>query len=396
MERYNLRSKGQEICVPVQLQMAGDGELFTQDLGSSHPDPGQVTFQSNGASDSDSELDLSDIFKNSDNEIHSPSKHGFQRGPNQQGHSGDGVACNKTVIDQNEINMQILKQLSHLGERLTNIENKGGVCKKSSDKSKIKNPNKVRPTQKAAQARSVPQGLGGVSNSTHPTFPTPGQIIADELIQQQVQERLKQLSENISQGKEKIKSQRGGSVDVFVNNRVKWPHEFILSGTNKERISYDQLSPVQWMAGFCRTMRDQPDVKIREHMLDYVIHLLEDAQDFSWSAAKASHAVLLCRMEQGEISGWTESEKIERIRRAHAQRHVTAPSEKGQKGQDKTQHASKVLTCLYFNKNTCLQKNSHETRGVLYRHICLACFTAEGKEYPHSQLHCRKSKAKNQ
>ena len=137
MERYNLRSKGQEICVPVQLQMAGDGELFTQDLGSSHPDPGQVTFQSNGASDSDSELDLSDIFKNSDNEINSPSKHGFQRGPDQQGHSGDGVACNKTVIDQNEINMQILKQLSHLGERLTNIEKKGGVCKKSSDKSKI-------------------------------------------------------------------------------------------------------------------------------------------------------------------------------------------------------------------------------------------------------------------
>ena len=47
MERYNLRStRGQEICVPVQLQMAGDRELYSQELGSSHPDPGQVTFQS--------------------------------------------------------------------------------------------------------------------------------------------------------------------------------------------------------------------------------------------------------------------------------------------------------------------------------------------------------------
>ena len=82
-------------------------------------------------------------------------------------------------------------------------------------------------------------------------------------------------------------------MDVYVNTRVKWPHEFVLSGTNKERVTYDQLSPVQWMAGFCWTMRDQPDTKIREHMLDYIIHLLEDAQDFSWSAAKASHAVLL-------------------------------------------------------------------------------------------------------
>ena len=226
--------------------------------------------------------------------------------------------------------------------------------------------------------------MGGVSNSIHPTFPTPGQIKNDELIQQQVQERLKQLSEILSQGKEKIKSQRGGSVDVHVNTRVKWPHEFVLSRTNKEKVTYDQLSPVQWMAGFCQTMRDQPDTKIREHMLDYVIHLLEDAQDFSWSAAKASHAVLLCHMEQGEISGWADCDKIECIRRAHAQRHVTAPPppEKGQKRQDKNQQSSKVLPCLYFNKNTCVQKSSHET--VMYRHICAACFSAKGKAFVHS------------
>ena len=40
---------------------------------------------------------------------------------------------------------------------------------------------------------------------------------------------------------------------------------------------------------------------VREHMLDYVIDLLDDATDFSWASVKASHAVLLCRMEQGEI-----------------------------------------------------------------------------------------------
>ena len=75
MERYNLRStRGQEICVPVQLQMAGDRELYSQDLGSSHPDPGQVTFQSDCTSDSDSELNLSDVFKNLDVETGSPSK----------------------------------------------------------------------------------------------------------------------------------------------------------------------------------------------------------------------------------------------------------------------------------------------------------------------------------
>ena len=33
---------------------------------------------------------------------------------------------------------------------------------------------------------------------------------------------------------------------------------------------------------------------IREHILDYIINLLDDATDFYWALAKASHAVLLC------------------------------------------------------------------------------------------------------
>ena len=47
-------------------------------------------------------------------------------------------------------------------------------------------------------------------------------------------------------------------------------------------------------------------------MLDNVINLLEDTNDVSW----ASHAVLLCSMEQGEITGWSDVEKIDRIRHA--------------------------------------------------------------------------------
>ena len=185
-------------------------------------------------------------------------------------------------------------------------------------------------------------------------------------------------------------------MDVYVNTRVKWPHEFILSGTNKERVTYDQLSPVQWMAGFCRAMRDQPDTKIREHMLDYVIQLLEDAEDFSRSAAKASHAVLLCCMEQGEISGWADCDKIEHIQRAHVQRHVTAPLKKVKKVKIRINNLAKSFHACILTKNTCIQKSSRETRGVLYRHICSACFSAEGKAYAHSQADCRKSKPKNQ
>ena len=58
-------------------------------------------------------------------------------------------------------------------------------------------------------------------------------------------------------------------------------------------------------------------------MLAYLIALLDDANDFSWQSAKASHVVLLCRMEQGEIASWSETDKIDRVRRANVQRHTT-------------------------------------------------------------------------
>ena len=51
-------------------------------------------------------------------------------------------------------------------------------------------------------------------------------------------------------------------------------------------------------------------IEMTEHMLDYVIALLEDANDFSWSATKASHAVLLCRKEQEEVSDFSDIQKL--------------------------------------------------------------------------------------
>ena len=102
-------------------------------------------------------------------------------------------------------------------------------------------------------------------------------------------------------------------------------HEYVLSGLNKERVSYDQLNITQWVAGFGRTMRDKSDPDLKQHMLDYLIALMDDANDFFWTLAKASHAVLLCRMEQGEVKDFSDTFAMERIRRANAQKHVSNP-----------------------------------------------------------------------
>ena len=82
-------------------------------------------------------------------------------------------------------------------------------------------------------------------------------------------------------------------------------------------------------------MRDESDKNSKESMLSYLISLLDDANDFSWSAAKACHAVHLCCMEQGEIKDFTQTEVIDRVRRAHAQRHVFQNSQNQNKNPSK-------------------------------------------------------------
>ena len=61
---------------------------------------------------------------------------------------------------------------------------------------------------------------------------------------------------------------------------------------------------------------------IKEHMLYHLISLMEDAHG-SWDVVRACHAILVCRMELGEVKSYLETEKLKSIRRANAQRHVS-------------------------------------------------------------------------
>ena len=271
------------------------------------------------------------------------------------------------------INAKILFQLDAIGKRLNVIESKCVPKSRSRVKKSVCKP------IAASSNLTVSQGEADLQEK----LPNLQTMRHDRIIQEQVENRLKELSGLTKKGIDsKIKSQRGGSVDVYVNQRVKWPHEFVLAGTSKDRLNYNQLNITQWMAGFCRIMRDEESSQTRGHMLNYLIALLDDSNDFSWQAAKASHAVLLCRMEQGEIASWAETDKIDQIRRANAQRHIpgSLSNTGGQnfKKQGQTyQKNAKSMPCVYFNDNSCSFTKHHKTKGVFYRHICSSCFAQD-------------------
>ena len=82
--------------------------------------------------------------------------------------------------------------------------------------------------------------------------------------------------------------------------------------------------------------------------------------------------VLLCRMVQGEIKSWLETEKIDRVCQAHALRHCISQSS-FQRTQDKDSSA-KTTT-----KGVSSQNQVHETKRLLYQLACAACWSKDGQ-----------------
>ena len=202
-------------------------------------------------------------------------------------------------------------------------------------------------------------------------------------IQEAVDRRLQELAKINEQGK--FKSQRGNNDQVTVKQQVPWPQNYVLAGTSKTRITYDSLSTFQWMAGVCSIIREEKNTKVKNAMLEYITDIVEDAQDFGWAAAKGAHALILCRMEEGKVD-WLNSEKLDRLRRAPAQKIVTNTASSSQVSRNKAKVQGAV--CKYYQSGKCSHKFNHTTSGQLYKHICSHCH-ASGKKFPHPSKDCR-------
>ena len=158
-------------------------------------------------------------------------------------------------VSQQAIIVQILSQLDKLGKHLDN--SKQNVVKQSDiDKGKGQNVKKV-----------VSSPVASTPSHQVPQIPDLNTLREDVPVKALVDQRLKHLADN-EQKNTKIKSLRGGSIEVLVSNRVKWPHEYVLSGVSKECTTYDQLSVCQWVAGLCHIMKEEKNLNLIEHMLD--------------------------------------------------------------------------------------------------------------------------------
>ena len=200
-KKYNLRSgRRQEHVIPIQLQVASDDDFLSQTLGASHPTPRQVSLSDQSRSTSESELDISGILQDSDQDF-SVSDRDVHFKRKSSGGSRLAVQSdpNSVHISQNDINKQILAQLQVLGSRLDSLEQK--PVKKTADKSKIKSSKKVGQTVSgdSSSARKSAVRNGTASDCI---FPSPSDLRQDAKIQQEVQLRLQELADNAGKGNE--------------------------------------------------------------------------------------------------------------------------------------------------------------------------------------------------
>ena len=312
--------------------------------------------------------------------------------------------------EEDTVSLQILKQLKRVNDRLDAVEEKVADVVSGDSKDQQTRQKQDRKLSKHSSCKKYKRQRHKSSSSSDDdsssssssqdesvvNVPNLKSLRTSMKIQKQVDARIRDLEKAHDnpgiEKQEKIKSKRGGNVEVLVQNKVAWPHEAILGGASRSRLSYDQLTMAQWVMGFCRNVIDEKDDNNKERMLSYMSDLMEDVSDFGWQGAKAAHAVLCCEMERGTVK-WSDSNRIDRIRRAHAQRHRNDNTKNWGKNSDTTR---RPWFCKPFQTGNCTYDKDHDVNGRQNRHICAHC-ASQGRILTHPEKDClfAKKQAKN-
>ena len=172
-------------------------------------------------------------------------KHDFKTSRKVMHCSGKVMSDRKSEVqlDQALINQSILSQLDAIGKRLSAIESSASVTSL-----------KVKKNLCAVGLLRVQVSLVPLMRATcMQTYPFYTQLDMVNWFRSRLRTVLGScLILTKKKGTDpKIKSQWGGFVDIYVKEKVKWPHEYVLAGNTKDRVTYNQLNITQFMAGFC-------------------------------------------------------------------------------------------------------------------------------------------------
>ena len=181
------------------------------------------------SSDSDIDYMVHALVHGSDNETQSTSVKSSNQINSSQTEQLNLADLSSEFEVQSVINSQILEQLQQIGKRLDKIEN--GGYKKTSNKSKIKGAKSLPNPKKVVSKKSNQQ-----TETFDCKLQTFDSVREDAIIQTKV-ECLQELTEFAKTGtNQKLKSQKGGNVEVMVKNRNQILLKIFSTASNMARL----------------------------------------------------------------------------------------------------------------------------------------------------------------
>ena len=88
--------------------------------------------------------------------------------------------------------------------------------------------------------------------------------------------------------------------------KLRWPNEGFFGGANRKRLSYDDMSMPQWVAGQLNNISQIQDNNLLRLVLDQVIAAMQDASSLPWVAVRGAWASSMQDMEQGRLT-WRDT-----------------------------------------------------------------------------------------
>ena len=311
------------------------------------------------------------------------------------GSSSDNGQKLHDIGGASDMNAMLLAEMKNISKKMHSMEQRIASTEQQlrasastqSQSAVIKKKRATAPLHKDTESSSEDDSTESADDEL--VLPTKKFIRKNASIQRQVDARIEELKKlNEQDLKGNLKSQRSINDEVIVKCKVPWPQNHVLTGSTRSRPSYDSLSIFQWVTGFTRIIQDEKNVEIKDKMLEYMADLMEDAQDFSWASAKACHAVVLCRMEEGKVV-WSDTERIDRVRRSYAQKVLSNKTTATSNGNGEK---NKALVCKFYQDGSCSHTKDHTTGGRRYKHNCSSC----NGSHPLKECKAVKNKAKNE
>ena len=164
------------------------------------------------------------------------------------------------------------------------------------------------------------------------------------------------------------KSGRYNNTDTStLQPHLRWPNEGFTGGGAKKRISYDDLTLPQWVAGQLTNAIQIQDNDVLRSVLNQIIFAMRDASSLPWPAVREAYASSMHEVEEGRLA-WSDSTQWALNRLSASQ--VALPNSRTLSQQNKER------TCKFYNEGVC----SHEGHHGIYKHNCAHCWKQPSRD----------------